>query len=105
MLKLVLFLCKLYPNSPIKKMYASQIDIKYRINQSDNFLVKAQGIAQLYSTNMPKELILKYSGISSDIGTEATAWEEKDTELRGKKTSQVDDINSEITLKNSTGKS
>lgn len=105
LLKLVLFLCKLYPNSPIKKMYASQIDIKYRINQSDNFLVKAQGIAQLYSTNMPKELILKYSGISSDIGTEATAWEEKDTELRSEKTSQVDDINSETTLKNSTGKS
>lgn len=81
-LKLILGICKLYPSCPINKIKSGQIDIKYRINQSDNFLVKAQGIAQLYTTNMPKELILKYSGISSDIGTESTAWEEHDKAVK-----------------------
>lgn len=82
LLKLILQICKFYPNCPINKIKAGQVDIKYRINQSDNFLVKAQGIAQLYSTNMPKELILKYSGISSDIGTESTAWEDNDKKVK-----------------------
>lgn len=82
-LKLILYICRLYPECPINKLKSGQVDIKYRINQSDNFLVKAQGINQLYSTNMPKELILKYSGISSDIGTEGEAWEQKDLEIKG----------------------
>lgn len=82
MLKLMLYICKAYETCPIDKLKASQVDIKYRINQSDNFLVKAQGIAQLYSTNMPKEMILKYAGISSDIGTEAVQWESKDNEKK-----------------------
>lgn len=82
LLKLILYICKLYPDCPIDKLNASQIDIKYRINQSDNFLVKAQGINQLYQANMPKELILKYSGISSDIGTEGAQWEENDKNVK-----------------------
>lgn len=78
MLKQMLYVCKLYDACPIDKLTASQVDIKYRINQSDNFLVKAQGINQLYMTNMPKALILKYAGISSDIGTESAQWEASD---------------------------
>lgn len=88
MLKLMLYVCKLYETCPIDKLNASQVDIKYRINQSDNFLVKAQGINQLYATNMPKDIILKYAGISSDIGTEGAQWEAKDKEVKSQATKE-----------------
>lgn len=88
MLKLMLYVCKLYESCPIDKLNASQVDIKYRINQSDNFLVKAQGINQLYATNMPKDIILKYAGISSDIGTEGAQWEAKDKEVKSQATKE-----------------
>lgn len=88
MLKQMLFVCKLYDGCPIDKLKASQVDIKYRINQSDNFLVKAQGINQLYATNMPKSLILKYAGISSDIGTEGAQWEASDKAIKAQGTTE-----------------
>ena len=97
LLKLILYICKLFNTCPIKTIKASNIEIKYRINQSDNFLVKAQGIAQLYSTNMPKELILKFSGISSDIGTDATVWENYETEKNKSQQSTKETMNVEET--------
>nr|DAD73897.1 MAG TPA: Portal [Siphoviridae sp. ctFn287] len=77
-LKSFLKICKLVPNCPIKDLAASQIDIKYHINQSDNLLVKAQSISQLYQVNMPKEEILKATGLFSDICTVANKWEQVD---------------------------
>lgn len=88
MLKQMIYVCKLYDTCPIDKLNASQVDIKYRINQSDNFLVKAQGINQLYATNMPKSLILKYAGISSDIGTEGAQWEANDKAVKEQGTTE-----------------
>lgn len=82
LLKLILQICKMYPDTPIDRLFASQIDIKYRINQNDNFLVKAQGIMNLYSTNMPKEEILKASGLFSDVGAVARKWEEADQKAK-----------------------
>lgn len=78
-LKLILLFCRQVPNCPLNELYASQIDIKYRINQNDNLLVKAQSIAQLYNVNMPKQYILKASGLFNDITTVAKDWEEYDT--------------------------
>lgn len=77
-LKLILYICNLFPDNPINKLKASMIDIKYRINQNDNFLVKAQGIMNLYTVNMPKEEILKASGLFSDVGAVAKKWQEND---------------------------
>ena len=85
-LKLFLLLAKQYPNSPLNELYASQIDIKYRVNQSDNFLVKAQGIQNLYNVNMPKKAILQASRLFDDITTLTAEWEEYD-----KKSSQAED--------------
>lgn len=79
-LKGILDICKSIPNSPINTITASQIDIKYHINQSDNLLTKAQSIAQLYQINMPKEEILKVTGLFSDICTVATKWQKADDE-------------------------
>ena len=83
-LELILLLCKQVPNCPVDKLHASQVDIKYRINQNDNFLVKAQGIQNLYNVNMPKDEILKASGLFNDITTVSKKWETLDKEIREK---------------------
>ena len=74
-LKQIISICKQIPNNPINDLSASQIDIKYRINQNDNFLVKAQGIAQLAGVHFPKDEIIKASGLFSDTNTVAVKWE------------------------------
>jgi len=75
-LKLILQLCKDVPNCPLDKLNASEIDIKYRINQNDNFLVKTQGIQNLYNVNMPLDEIVKVSGLFSDVPTTSSKWAE-----------------------------
>jgi len=77
-LRLMLQFCYVTPKNPINDLAASDVDIKYRINQNDNFLVKAEGIAQLYGVNMPKEAIVKASGLFSDTNAVTTQWEESD---------------------------
>ena len=46
---------------------------------------------------MPKELILKFSGISSDIGTDATVWENYETEKNKSQQSTKETMNVEET--------
>ena len=84
-LKSFLKICQLVPNCPIKDLAASQIDIKYHINQSDNLLVKAQSIAQLYSVNMPKSAILKSTGLFSDVAALSNEWEQSDLDAYERK--------------------
>lgn len=75
-LKLILMLCKQVTNCPIDKLYASQIDINYRVNQNDNYLVKTQGMLNLYQMDCDPEFIMKTGGLSNDIKTDAKAWRE-----------------------------
>ena len=81
-LKLILMLCKQVPNCPIKDLQASQVDIKYRINLSNDFMTKAEGIALLYNINMPKDEILKASNLFNDIPVVSQKWEELDQKNR-----------------------
>lgn len=81
-LRLMLVICKMFPDCPINKLKASQIDINYRINQNDNFLTKAEGIAQLYSCNVGKEDILKASGLFYDIASVSERWENNDRKAK-----------------------
>lgn len=83
-LKLALQICKDIPGCPVKNITASQIDIKYHINQSDNLLTKAQAISTLYGVNMPKEEILKVSGLFSDICAVSQKWDKEDKEAKEK---------------------
>lgn len=75
-LKLILMLCKQVPECPLDELYASQIEINYRINQNDNFLVKTQGMQNLFDMHLPLEFILKYGGLSNDIKTDSRNWQE-----------------------------
>jgi SPP1 family phage portal protein len=74
-LKLFLMLCKQVPNCPINELFASQIDINYRINQNDNLQVKAQSMKYLYDMHLPLEFILKVGGLSNDIKTDSREWQ------------------------------
>lgn len=91
-LKLMLLFSKQLPNTPINQLSASDIDIKYRINQNDNFLVKAEGIAQLYGVNMPKESIIKASGLFSDTNAVASQWEENDAKVKAEQQAQAQQL-------------
>lgn len=93
-LKQILMICKQVPNNPVNELSASQIDIKYRINQNDNFLVKAQGIAQLAGVNFPKEEIIKASGLFSDTNTVAMKWKAEVEEARAR--NEADAVNGNI---------
>lgn len=75
-LKLFLMLCNLVPESKVDQLYASQIDINYRVNQNDNFLVKTQGMRNLYDMGCDLEFILKVGGLSNDIKTDSKMWRE-----------------------------
>ena len=91
-LKLMIMFCRQIPQSPINQLWASDIDIKYRINQNDNFLVKAEGIAQLYAVNLPKEEIIKASGLFSDTNAVATQWEANDAKIKAEQQAQAQQI-------------
>jgi hypothetical protein len=75
-LKLILMLCKRVPKCPLNELYASQVDIHYRVNQNDNLQVKAQSMKYMYDMNMPLEFILKVGGLSNDIKTDSRQWQE-----------------------------
>lgn len=89
-LKLILLLCKQVPNCPLDELFASQIDITYRVNQNDNYLVKTQGMQNLYSINMPLEEILKSSHLFNDIKTVAKEWQKRIDEVNAKPTETID---------------
>ena len=76
-LKLILDICRVVPGCKLNELYASQIDINYRVNQNDNYLVKTQGMRYLFEMNMPLEFILKTSKLSNDIKTDAANWQKR----------------------------
>lgn len=76
-LRLILMLCKQVPNCPLNELFASQIDINYRVNQNDNLQVKAQSMKYLFDMHLPLEFILKVGGLSNDIKTDGKEWQER----------------------------
>lgn len=94
-LKLILMLCKQVPNSPVNELYASQIDINYRVNQNDNFLVKTQGMYNLYQMNLPYEFILKVGGLSNDVKTDTKQWIENIQKIQSQ-TSNTQNVNNSV---------
>ena len=81
-------LCKQVPNCPLDELFASQIDISYRINQNDNFMIKTQGMKCLYDMGMPLEFILRVGKLSNDIKTDAKEWQARIDKLKAEKLEQ-----------------
>lgn len=100
-LKLILMLCKQVPNCPLDELYASQVDINYRINQNDNFLVKTQGMKNLFDMHCDLEFIMKVGGLSNDIKTDSKAWQ-KSIDAYNKLQEQLEDTTETIDVKENT---
>ena len=105
-LKLILLLCKQVIGCPLDKLFASQIDINYRVNQSDNYVNKTQGMMNLYSMNLPLEHILKSSKLFNDIKTVAKEWQERLDSLKAQPTETiaVEEDGEDINVPNITDK-
>lgn len=95
-LKLFLMLCNLVPDSKVDQLYASQIDINYRVNQNDNFLVKTQGMRNLYEIGCDPEFIMKVGGLSNDIKTDSKLWKENIARQKEEELEQTEIANTEV---------
>ncbi len=80
-LKKVIDICKKNTKT-IKEIYASEIDIKFSINMSNNILTKTQALQNLYAMHMPYEDALAVTGITSDTHGLAEKWAKFDKEAK-----------------------
>lgn len=92
-LKLILMLCKQISGCPLDELYASQVDIHYRVNQNDNLQVKAQSMKYLYDMGMPLEFILKVGGLSNDIKTDSKNWQANIDKIRANQAEEATAVN------------
>lgn len=96
LLENIISICVQYPNNKIDNLHASEIEIKYSPNMSDNMQVKAQAYVNYTGGNapIPPEIALSLINATSDpitIGKEIKEWgevllERKDDENSVKKT-------------------
>ena len=80
-LKKMIAVCK-DNTTVIKKISASDIEIKYSINMSNNLLVKTQSLKYMYDMNMPYQSALSLSGLTTDAYGLGKRWEEHDTKVK-----------------------
>ncbi len=73
-LRKIIKICKLNPDNPVQSIHANEIDIKYNINQSNNLLVKTQGMQNLYDIGVAIPDIVKTSGTFGDEEGVAKRW-------------------------------
>lgn len=81
LIKKVIDICK-DTTTKFDNVYASEIDIKYSINMSNNILTKTQALQNLYAMHMPYEDSLGIVGITSDIHGLAKKWAEFDEQAK-----------------------
>lgn len=83
-LKVILKICKLTDKSEIKELKASDVDIKFNRDMSENLLVKTQGLMNLLSCDIPREYAIPIVNLFSD----STAVVKKMDERFGEQVSQ-----------------
>lgn len=82
LLKKAISCCKEKGVKTIGDIYASDIDIKYSINMSNNILTKTQALQNLYAMHVPYEESLGIVGITSDNHGLAEKWAKFDEEAK-----------------------
>lgn len=65
-LKVILKACKKSTQSDIKKLKASDIDKKFQRDMSDNLLIKAQALQNLYNCDIPRKFANSVIGLFGD---------------------------------------
>ena len=82
LLKKIISACKEKGVKTIGDIYASDVDIKYSINMSNNILTKTQALQNLYTMHIPYEEALGIVGITSDNHGLAEKWAKFDEEAK-----------------------
>lgn len=70
----ILKICKQNPNCKIDEINASDIDIKFNINMSNNLLIKSESLKLLNDSLLPEKVILKICGLTSDVDGVGNEW-------------------------------
>lgn len=81
LLKKIISICK-NNSSKIESISASDIDIKFSINMSNNILTKTQALMNLYTMHIPYEEALDIVNVTSDTHGLAKKWEKNDVEQK-----------------------
>lgn len=74
-LRAMLSICKKYEKCKVNKVNASEINIKFNINMSNNLLVKTQSLQNLRAIHFPPKEALTICGITNDVDGVGNAWE------------------------------
>lgn len=74
----IIKICKLNSNNPVQTIHANEIDIKYNINQSNNYVAKTQAMQNLYDMGVAKPDILKVIPLFGDEEGVAKRWQENE---------------------------
>lgn len=77
-LRKIIKICKLNPNNPVRTIHANEIDIKYNINQSNNYVAKTQAMQNLHDMGVAKPDILKVIPLFGDEEGVAKRWKENE---------------------------
>ncbi len=77
-LRKIIKICKLNSNNPVKTIHANEIDIKYNINQSNNYVAKTQAMQNLHDMGVAKPDILKVIPLFGDEEGVAKRWKENE---------------------------
>lgn len=77
-LRKIIKICKLNSNNPVQTIHANEIDIKYNINQSNNYVAKTQAMQNLHDMGVAKPDILKVIPLFGDEEGVAKRWQENE---------------------------
>ncbi|MCM1440066.1 MAG: hypothetical protein NC131_12820, partial [Roseburia sp.] len=90
-LRKIIKICKLNANNPVQSIHANEIDIKYNINQSNNYVAKSQAMQNLNDIGFDIADIIKAIPFFNDeegVAKRCKANQEKKAEQESAKQSQ-----------------
>ena len=101
-LKVILKICRDVPESEIKDLRVSDVDIKFNIDKSENLLTKSEALNILISMGVPKEYAVPIVNLFGDPTAVVTAWNkiEEETEEEQKQNAnpnqEVQELNNNV---------
>ncbi|MCM1437780.1 MAG: phage portal protein [Roseburia sp.] len=90
-LRKIIKICKLNANNPVQSIHANEIDIKYNINQSNNYVAKSQAMQNLNDIGFDIADIIKaipFFGDEEGVAKRCKENQEKKAEQEKEKASQ-----------------
>ena len=87
-LKRKLFICKNFSNSKVNDLYASDIDIRYNPNMTDNMLTKSQSYVNFVTNGVPPVIAARWCRLPGDAITIAQQIEEYQKQMQGQNVSR-----------------